>query len=222
METRRGPRNRGIQTPKGIPMRNTGHGSDGYCIAAFDITEAITPAMEKINREQIADRFGNEHDGPGGAVEIISGRASAMLGLTEAAVTRRFAAARAGESRAVGTEYAEAWLEAACDQSIRDFDTIATLPGGQNAALEMVRCHFEFNAPDETPTELEIHRLARQLLSFTLGYLAGVNADITTDVEEWTQHVAGFRLNSYNRRPGVGGANADKVMRRDSSEDDAA
>lgn len=117
--------------------------------------------------------------------------------ISEENAARRLFTARKGENRAIGTVTAEPLLMSV-DLDCHQIDGIAQLPGGKEAALEMVECHFEFGA-DERPTDFEVKQLARQLIGFTRGYLAGVNSDITTDTEEWAKLVAGYRLDRYNR-----------------------
>ena len=207
---------RAVPVPPGIPATGIGQPSDGYCVAAFDFAEAINPAIEKLDRSLEPDiQEANLRHRGNGAVEIVGAHAARMMNLPVAAAVRRLYAGRTGETRALSAEWADCLLLGAGLSITTDAPGIAHLPGGVEAAREMVDCHFEFGT-DEEPDELTKSRLARMLVSFTKGYLAGVNADITTDTEEWARYVSGHRLDQHNRRRPL-----DRVLRRE-QESDAA
>ena len=207
---------RAVPVPPGIPASGLGQPSDGYCFATHDLAEVLEPEIEKLNAElerTAHPNSGNFRQTGFGAVEQIGGYAAARMNL-EHGVARRLYSVRTGEVRAIGSEWA-AYFFFAVGKNVDQCETIPVLPGGIKAAREMVDCHFEFNS-DEEPDELAKERLARMLHGFTKGYLAGVNADITTDTEEWARYVSGFLLDQHNRRYPT-----KRVMRRE-QESDAA
>ena len=212
-------RHRGVRCPDGIPMQTTGHKSEDWCVSSFDLAEVIEPLMEELGRELSGGQNGDFDERYSGAIEAISGRVAVQLGVRETAVKRRLFVARKGESRAISAENAEAWLEAAADVRLEEVDSIPRFPGGVEAARDGVLCNFEFQHPEEEPQELEVRRLTRSLLNFTFGYLAGVNADIPTDTEEWARLLSGFRLDFYNRSYQ---GKLDPALRRTTPEPDAA
>lgn len=190
--TREHPRlRRRILTPavNGIPSMSTGHDRSSYITSAAMLADLLQPHIDTLNLE-LACGDEKAADRGAGAIDIISGRAAAMLRRTPDAVVRRFAAIRHGETRATTCELADALLDA-LDLMIEHTD-LPTFPGGMVSALEMVDIYHERH-PEPLP-EFERRRLARQLLRFTLGFLADNSSEPLPDTEDWARVVARTRL----------------------------
>lgn len=173
----------------GIPGAVTGHDRDSYITSTAMLADLLQPHIDALNL-QLACGDERITKRGAGAIQAVSDRAAAMLGVTPHSTVRRLHGIRAGQSRATTCELADGLLDA-FDLMI-EHTNLPTFPGGIDSALEMVDIYHE-NHP-EPLSELERRALARDLLSFTLGFLADNSPDPLPEIEEWTRLIARTRL----------------------------
>lgn len=181
-------RRAGRPAPNGIPSHTTGHGRSTTVTSTAMLADFVQPLIDKL-QYRLAGADEEEAERGAGAIEMIATEAARTLGISADAMIRRFWAIRAGEVRATKSEMADAILMA-LDVMIEHTE-LPTFPAAMPAALEMVDLHFERHG--ETPTAMERHRLAHQLLGFTRGFLADNTKD-APEIEEWARTVASRRL----------------------------
>lgn len=178
-------RNRGVATPAGIPSQGTGHPINAYIFAARDTAELLEPLIAELDHDLGWGANGDQQDG--GGATVITARAALQLEWKPEAMARSLYRVRTGESRSIGTELVDA-LFMAVDVEVEHLP-LPVFPAGRVAADDMIDIHLERTG--EKLGVVERVELRRALLSFTRGYMAGVNADITTDSSEWACVVDG-------------------------------
>lgn len=189
----------GNVTPNGIPASTPGRSGADTIVATGPLKDILDEEIHRLDATTIVMDSRANGDDVGG-LSVLCHRAAGLLpDQSFEAVIRRVYDIRTGKSRTCATELADALL-LACDRQIEDEPTIATLPGGKEAALEMATIAFEEG--DEPFTQLDVRRLAKSLIGFARGYVADTLCEEQLDDEEWAKRVAGYRLREAAKRGG--------------------